>query len=213
MTDPRKTHIYFLLDRSGSMASIKQATEEGFNAFIAEQRGGDGECLVSLSQFDDRYEVVFRSTPVADVPGLVLIPRSGTALLDSMGRLIHDAGQELAALPEDQRPGTVIVAIMTDGEENSSTEWTRPAIKAQVEHQTNTYGWQFLYMGADQDAIEVGRSIGVHGDYAVTYSRGRARDTQEMVGRKVRAYRSARVDGAAAPMPGFAPAERREVAD
>ncbi|BDH55552.1 vWA domain-containing protein [Tsukamurella sp. PLM1] len=213
MTDPRKTHIYFLLDRSGSMASIKQATEQGFDAFIAEQRSGDGECIVSLAQFDTEYTPVFQGLPVADVRPLTLIPRHSTALLDSMGRLIHDAGQELAALDEDQRPGTVIVAIMTDGLENSSTEYTHAAIKAMVEHQTDKYGWQFLYMGADQDAIEVGRSIGVKDEYSVTYSRGRAKEAQEMVGRKVRDYRSARLDGAPGAMPAFAPSERREAAE
>lgn len=213
MTDARKTHIYFLLDRSGSMASIKQATEEGFDAFIAEQRNGDGECIVSLAQFDTEYTPVFQGLPVTDVRPLTLVPRHSTALLDSMGRLIHDAGQDLAALPEEQRPGTVIVAIMTDGLENSSTEYTHAAIKAQVEHQTDTYGWQFLYMGADQDAIEVGRSIGVKDDYAVTYSRGRAKEAQQMVGRKIRDYRSAKIDGFAAPMPGFAPSERREATE
>ena len=213
MTDARKTHIYFLLDRSGSMASIKTATEEGFDSFIAEQRSGDGTCFVSLAQFDTEYEVVFGSTDVAAVPPLVLHPRSSTALLDSMGRLIHDAGVELAALAEDERPGTVIVAIMTDGHENASTEYTHAAIKALVEHQTEKYDWQFLYMGADQDAIEVGRTIGVKDDYAVTYSRGRAKDAQEMVGRKVRGYRSARLDGAPSAMPAFAPSERREAAE
>lgn len=213
MTDPRKTHIYFLLDRSGSMASIKQATEQGFDAFIAEQRTGDGECIVSLAQFDTEYTPVFQALPVTEVRPLTLIPRHSTALLDSMGRLIHDAGQELAALDEDQRPGTVIVAIMTDGLENSSREYTHAAIKAMVEHQTDKYGWQFLYMGADQDAIEVGRSIGVKDEYSVTYSRGRAKEAQEMVGRKVRDYRSARLDGAPDAMPAFAPSERREAAE
>lgn len=213
MTDSRKTHIYFLLDRSGSMASIKEATEEGFEAFIAEQRGGEGECFVTLAQFDNEYTPVFSGVPVAGVRPLNLIPRGSTALLDSMGRLIHDAGAELARLPEDERPGTVIVAIMTDGHENASTEYTHAAIKALVEQQTDKYGWQFLYMGADQDAIEVGRSIGVKDDYSVTYSRGKAKDAQEMVGRKVRDYRSARLDGAAGAMPGFAPSERREAAE
>jgi hypothetical protein len=214
MTDIHKTHIYFLLDRSGSMSSIKTATEEGFAAFIGEQRAGDGECSVSLAQFDNEYEVVFSSTPVAEVPPLVLIPRGMTALLDSMGRLIYQAGAELAALPEEQRPGTVIVAIMTDGMENASTEYTHAAIKSLVEQQTNQYDWQFLYLGADQDAIEVGRSIGVKDEHSVTYSRGKARDAQGMVGKKIREYRSARVAGAPpGAMPGFSAAERREAAE
>ena len=116
---------------------------------------------MTLAQFDNHYEVVYADRPRRRRAALDLQPRGSTALLDAMGRLITDAGARLAALAEDERPGTVIVAIMTDGHENASREWTHPAIKALVEQQTEAYGWQFLYMGADQDAIEVGASIGV----------------------------------------------------
>ena len=93
------------------------------------------------------------------------------ALLDAIGRLVTDAGASLASLPEDKRPGTVIVGIMTDGYENASREWTHPAIKALIQQQTKTYSWEYLYMGADQDAIEVGTSLGVQPNRAMTYSR------------------------------------------
>lgn len=122
MTDPNLTHLYFLLDRSGSMQSIKDDTEGGFDAFIAEQRSQPGDCRVTLAQFDDRYEEVYQDVPVADVPPLSLSPRGSTALLDSIGRLLGEAGGRLAALPEHERPGVVIVGIMTDGHENSSRE-------------------------------------------------------------------------------------------
>ncbi len=213
MTDINKTHIYFLLDRSGSMQSIKSDTEEGFAAFIAEQVDGAGECLVTLAQFDNDYEVVYRNVPVVDAPPLVLVPRSMTALLDSMGRLINEAGAELAALPEDRRPGTVIVAIMTDGMENASREYTHEAIKALVEQQSTQYSWQFLYMGADQDAIEVGRSIGVQEGNSLTYARGKVADAQRMVGDKVRGYRADRAAGYEMPMPSFSAAERRRAGE
>ena len=164
MTRSDLTHLYFLLDRSGSMQSIKSDIEGGFAAFIDEQRkAGPGECLVTLAQFDDVYEVVYADRPLADVPPLDLHPRNSTALHDAMGRLITEAGEKLAAMPEDERPGTVIVAIMTDGYENASQEWHAPAIKALVELQTKQYGWEFLYMGADQDAVEVGAGLGIAG--------------------------------------------------
>ena len=156
MTDQNLTHLYFLLDRSGSMASIRSETEAGFNAFIAEQRTAPGRCLVTLAQFDDHYEEVYAARPVTEVPPLHLIPRGTTALLDSIGRLVTTAGERLAALPEEARPGTVIVGIMTDGHENASQEWGFGAIRALIEQQTKVYSWEFLYMGADQDAIEVG---------------------------------------------------------
>ena len=132
MTRSDLTHLYFLLDRSGSMQSIKTDTEGGFAAFIEEQRRAPGECRVTLAQFDNDYEVVYADRPLADVPPLDLQPRGSTALLDAMGRTISDAGTALAALRESERPGTVIVAIMTDGMENASHEWTHPAIKALV---------------------------------------------------------------------------------
>jgi hypothetical protein len=213
MTRSDLTHLYFLLDRSGSMQSIKSDIEGGFAAFIAEQRKGDGECLASLSQFDDVYEVVYADRPVADVPPLDLRPRNMTALHDAMGRLITDAGARLAALQEDQRPGTVIVAVMTDGLENASTEWHAPAVKALVELQTSKYQWEFLYMGADQDAVEVGTGLGIPAASSVTYSRGKAKEAMAMSAGKIRRLRTDRVSAPAAAMPAFTEEERRSLAE
>lgn len=196
MTDPQLTHLYFLLDRSGSMESIKADTEGGFDAFIREQRTLPGECRVTLVQFDTDYELVYAATPIAAVPPLQLHPRGGTALLDAMGRFITEAGQRLAAVDEAQRPGTVIVGIMTDGEENSSREWTHTAIKALVERQTRDYAWQFLYLGADQDAIEVGARLGVSAAQSITYGRGAVAPAMASLSANVGAYRSAKAAGA-----------------
>ena len=141
MTNADLMHLYFLLDRSGSMQSIREDTIGGFDAFIAEQRTQPGDCRVTLAQFDDRYDVVYVDLPVAEVPGLQLQPRGTTALLDAIGRLVTDAGERLAALPEADRPGTVIVGIMTDGHENSSKEWSHAAVKSLIQQQTQTYGF------------------------------------------------------------------------
>jgi hypothetical protein len=217
MTRADLTHLYFLLDRSGSMQSIKSDIEGGFAAFIEEQRKAPGECRVTLAQFDDQYDVVYSGRSLADVPPLDLQPRNMTALLDAMGRLITSAGAELAALPDSERPGTVIVAIMTDGLENASHEWTHPAIKALVEQQTKDYDWQFMYMGADQDAVEVGKGLGVAADASVTYSRGKSRAAMSMAGAKLSAYRAAKAAapaGAPAPvMEAFTAEERDALAD
>ena len=195
------------------MQSIKSDIEGGFAAFIAEQRTGDGECLASLSQFDDVYEVVYADRPVADVPPLDLRPRNMTALHDAMGRMVTDAGAKLAALPEDQRPGTVVVAIMTDGLENASTEWRAPGIKSLVELQTRVYGWQFLYMGADQDAVEVGGALGIDRDLAVTYSRGKSAAAMSVASGKIAKLRAARISAPAAPMEAFTAEERASLAE
>ena len=208
MTNPNLTHLYFLLDRSGSMQSIRDDTVGGFDAFIADQRQHPGECRVTLAQFDDRYEVVYSDRPIAQVPGLDLSPRGSTALLDAMGRLITDAGARLAALAEGDRPGVVIVGIMTDGHENASREWTHPAIKALVQQQTTTYGWEFLYMGADQDAIEVGTSLGVAANRSVTYTRQASAPAMAATSAVVGRLRTARFGGAPSADIGFSSEER-----
>ncbi len=212
MTDASLTHLYFLLDRSGSMQSIKSDTEGGFAAFVEEQRKAAGSCRVTLAQFDDTYEVVYADRDVRDVPPLVLAPRHTTALLDAIGRLITDAGRRLAATPEDRRPGTVVVAIMTDGLENASREWTHAAVKALIEQQERDYAWQFLYLGADQDAIEVGRSIGVAAGNSLTYGRGAVAPAMAAAANLVGELRLARRVAPAAAMRAFTDQERADSA-
>ncbi len=198
MTDKKLTHIYVLLDRSGSMQSIKSDTEGGFAALIDEQRGAIGRCQVTLAQFDDEYDIVYSGVDVKDVPALDLQPRGMTALLDAMGRLISTTGGKLLALPEDERPGSVMVVIMTDGLENASREFTGPAVKAMVKEQTDSYGWVFTYLGANQDAIAVGEALGVHADRAMTYVGPYAEAALAAAGANMAAYRSA-VSGGMAP--------------
>jgi hypothetical protein len=170
MTDPTYTDITMVLDRSGSMQSIKDDSIGGFDAFISEQRRLPGRCTVSLVQFDNVYEEVYTGRDLADVPGLTLVPRGSTAMLDAIGRAVNATGARLAAMPEDRRPGTVIVGIMTDGLENASREFSYPMVKALIEQQEQVYGWTFMYMGANQDAIEVGASLGVARDRSLTYA-------------------------------------------
>jgi len=213
MTRSDLTHIYFLLDRSGSMQSIKSDTEGGFAAFVEEQRKAPGDCRVTLAQFDNEYDVVYADRPLSDVPALDLQPRGSTALLDAMGRTITDAGARLAALAEADRPATVIVAIMTDGMENASQEWTHPAIKALVTQQSDHYGWQFLYMGADQDAIEVGAQLGVAAASSVTYGRGKAAAAMGVTSAKIARLRTARVAAPAAQMEAYTDEERSALLD
>jgi hypothetical protein len=213
MANPNLSHLVFLLDRSGSMQSIKSDVIGGFHAFLTEQRATDGQCAVTLAQFDHEYEVVYQGIPLDQVPPLALSPRGRTALLDSMGKLITDTVAEIDALPEDDKPGTVVVAIMTDGLENASGEWRRPDIKALVEQQTNERGWEFLYMGADQDAVEVGEGLGVKAEQSVTYARGKSREAWAVASGNVRRYRGDKLLDPAAAMPGFTAEQRSELSD
>jgi len=196
MTDPNRTDISMLLDRSGSMHAIKDDTIGGFDAFIAEQRKAAGHCTVSLAQFDDHYEEVYTGKNLADVPSLVLQPRGMTAMLDAIGHLVRTTGERLAALPEDQRPGTVIVGILTDGMENANTEFTHPAIKALITERTEKFDWTFLYMGANQDAIEEGAKLGVAARQSMTYAAANVGSAFASTAVNVSAMRGAVANGA-----------------
>lgn len=209
MTNPNLTHIEFLLDRSGSMSSIRTDIEGGFDTYIADQKTQPGECTVSLAQFDDQYEVVYTALNIAEVPPLDLHPRNMTALLDALGKSINALGTRLSALPEDQRPGTVIFAIMTDGVENASKEYNHSMIKDMITHQEKTYNWQFLYMGADQDAIEVGASMGIRADRSLTYSRCMSANAHTATSRITSKIRAAAAAGESTSDIGYSPEDRK----
>ena len=170
MTDADTTLIAALLDRSGSMATSKESTEDGWRELIEEQRRGPGRCQVTLAQFDTAYELVYPATDIADVPEFVLEPRGMTALLDATATFINAVGESLAALSEDQRPGNVICMIMTDGMENSSLEWSWEAVRRLIDRQRDEWNWTFLFIGANIDAVEVGRRIGVPETTSLTYN-------------------------------------------
>lgn len=196
MPDQTLTHLAMLLDRSGSMQTIKQATEQGFDLFLAEQRDAPGRCTVTLAQFDNEYEEVYTDLDVREVPPLDLRPRGMTALLDSIGRLVQTTALRIAQLPEDQRPGAVIVGIMTDGLENASKEYTHAAIKALVTEREEQFGWTFLYMGANQDAIEVGASLGVKRERSLTYDTANVDEAYAATSRSMAGMRTAMAAGA-----------------
>ena len=171
MTDSAKTLIAALLDRSGSMGDCKEATEDGWRELINAQRSEPEYCEVTLAQFDTEYEVLYPPTAIDAVPEFVVQPRGGTALLDSAGVFITEVGAQLAALPENQRPGQVICLIMTDGMENCSKQWGWEAVKKLITQQREVYGWEFIFLGADIDAVEVGQRMGVDARYAMTYDK------------------------------------------
>ncbi len=171
-----RTRIAIVLDRSGSMSSVREATIAGFNAFIRSQREVTGDVSVKLLQFDDQYEVVF-DKPLPDVPELTqdhFVPRGMTALFDAQGKTIIDLGAELAAMPESERPSRVIVMTLTDGIENASKEYSVEKIASLIHHQTNVYKWDFVFLGANQDAIHTAASMAIPRDSSLTYRSSRA---------------------------------------
>lgn len=155
--------VVVILDRSGSMQSMRAAAISGFNEFIGKLKAQPGDVNVKLVQFDDQYEVVF-DQPLAQVPELTeatFVPRGMTALLDAQGKTIVALGEELAKFPESDRPASVTVLMITDGQENASHEYKQAQVKAMVTEQREKYSWNFVYVGANQDAIAVAASIGI----------------------------------------------------
>ena len=158
------TDINVVLDRSGSMERVKTDTIGGFNEFLRTQKEAQGEANLTLAQFDDEYEIVYDGISIKDVPeltGETFLPRGYTALLDAIGCTIIASGARLAGLPEALRPANVIFVILTDGHENRSTEFTLAKINEMIQHQTDVYHWDFVFLGANQDAILTGRNLGI----------------------------------------------------
>lgn len=173
MTNPNKTLIVVVLDRSGSMHSVRDATIEGLNAFITSQYKAPGEAEMTLVQFDDRYEVNYEFRPISTVEHLdreTYVPRGMTALLDAVGRTVDTVGKKLADMPESERPGKVIFVIQTDGEENRSVKYSRELVFDMITRQREVYSWEFLFLGANQDAIATATSMGMLRSSGVSYN-------------------------------------------
>lgn len=194
------TDIVIVLDRSGSMASVRNDTIGGFNKFVDEQRNVPGEARLTLVQFDDQYEPFINAVPIREVKPLTeatYVPRGWTALHGAVGKTIEAAGERFKAMLESERPGKVIFVIVTDGEENSSHKyewsnaWDEARVKQMVEHQTNTYQWQFVYIGANQDAVLNARRGGIIGANAINYTANAVgtRRLYASLSRKVADYR------------------------
>jgi len=154
--------LVMVIDRSGSMAGKEADVEGGFKTFINEQKELPGQASLTLVQFDDEYDVLYSELSLAGaVPEYKLIPRGMTALLDAIGKTIANVGERLSNMAEENRPEKVLFIIMTDGMENASKEYQYERIKDMIEHQKNVYSWEFIFMGADMDAISVANNIGI----------------------------------------------------
>jgi uncharacterized protein YegL len=169
------SYLVFVMDRSGSMAGVWDDAVGGFKQFLSDQKKEPGEARLMLVAFDDKYDVVCDLVPIRDVPDDVLVkheiaPRGNTALNDAVGRTISALGAKMAALPEDERPEHVIFAVMTDGLNNASREFSKDKVKEMVEHQTAKYGWIFMFLGANVDAFAESIAYGIPVANAVAYA-------------------------------------------
>lgn len=194
MTNPDLTYIGVLVDRSGSMEDMRTEMEFALDAYLKTQADEPGEARVTLAQFDNVYETVYRWQPIESVPKYRLQPRNATALLDAIAQLVIESGEALSALPEEQRPGTVIIVIITDGHENSSVEYTREAVKEMISRQQSTYSWQFVFLGANIDSVQVAGGLGIDAGSSMDFVAGAVPASMDRLGR----FTSARRRGAAA---------------
>ena len=143
------TKIITVLDESGSMASVRTDTMGGYNNFIEEQRKVPGTADVTLITFNSRPTCEYSGVPI-NSPEVILenySPKGNTALYDAIGLAITQTGNALAALPENERPEKVVMVIITDGQENASTDYTRKQINEMITHQREKYSWQFVFLG------------------------------------------------------------------
>ena len=166
------TEIVFILDRSGSMSGLEADTIGGFNSLIEKQKKEDGEALISVVLFDDWQEVLYDRVEIGKVPLMddtQYDVRGCTALLDASGGAIHHIGNVHKYAREEDRPEKTMFIITTDGMENSSRRYTYEKVKSMVKRQTDKYGWEFLFLGANMDAIAVAGSFGIGANRAVSY--------------------------------------------
>ena len=198
------TQIVVVLDRSGSMQECREATIRGFNEFLESQKVGPGTARLYLAQFDDEYQFLY-DRPIAEAVALNgenYIPRGWTALLDAIGRTINEMGAILSAIPPAERPSKILFAIVTDGLENRSTEFSREKIREMVTHQQDKYGWEFIFLGANQDAVIEGEKLGVPLTHAATFGTAAPQARAAFVGLsrstlQARAGKSAMIDPSA----------------
>ena len=191
------TEIAIVLDRSGSMASMSKEAIGGYNSFLESQQKLPGEAKLTLILFDHEYIVAQNGRPIKDVPPLdetTYVPRGTTALLDAIGRTVNTIGERLGKTPEPDRPAKVLIVILTDGLENASQEFKREQILAMIKRQRETYSWEFIFLGANQDAIQAGTAIGVSADHAVTFNACAPAAAFSAIDRVTAAYRGGAPD-------------------
>lgn len=166
------TEVVFILDRSGSMSGLEADTIGGFNSMLQQQRKGKGKVYISTILFDDKVEVLHDRVDIAKVEPMndnQYYVRGCTALLDAVGGAIHHIGNIHKYAREEDRPEKTLFIITTDGMENASKYYSYDKVKKMVERQKRKYGWEFLFLGANIDAVEVAGRFGISANRAVNY--------------------------------------------
>lgn len=167
------TELVFIIDRSGSMYGLEKDTIGGFNSLIEKQRNEDGECYVSVVLFDDVSEVLYDRVKLENVREMTADDysvRGCTALIDALGGAIHHIGNIHKYARNEDVPEHTVFVIITDGMENASRMYSSDRVKNAVKRQKEKYGWEFLFIGANIDAVETAANYGIGADRAVNYN-------------------------------------------
>lgn len=207
---PDLTDITLVVDRSGSMQDIRTDAEGGVNAFIENQAKESGQAYLTLVQFDTEYEFLHKGMPIDQVPKYTLTPRGATALLDAIGRAINETGERLSKMDEADRPGLVVFVVMTDGLENSSHEFSKSRIREMIQHQQEKYGWQFTFLGADQDAFAEADALGIDPAGAARFKKDNIEAVYRATSAKVARMRKQSLDNEQI-VNAFSPEEHRDM--
>lgn len=166
------TEIVFILDRSGSMSGLESDTIGGFNSMLEKQKKEEGEAYLSAVLFDDYSEVLYDRVPIRKAEPLTenqYFVRGCTALLDAVGGAIHHIGNVHKYAREEDRPERTLFVITTDGQENASRRYDYRKVKKMLEHQRDKHGWEFIFLGANMDAVKEAAKFGVKANRAATY--------------------------------------------
>ena len=166
------TELVFILDKSGSMGGLEKDTIGGFNAMLDKQKAVDGDCRITTVLFDNRYELLHDRIDIRAVSRMTekeYCVGGSTALLDAIGQTINKLAGVQKSTAEEYRAEKVMFVIITDGEENASREYSQQKIKAMIEHERDKYGWEFIFLGANIDAVTTAGSFGIQADRAVDY--------------------------------------------
>ncbi|MFX3634441.1 MAG: hypothetical protein ACE3L7_00230 [Candidatus Pristimantibacillus sp.] len=166
------TELVFILDKSGSMGGLEKDTIDGYNSMLAKQQAVEGECHITTLLFDNNYELLHDRIDIKAVSQITekeYCVGGTTALLDAIGRTIHKICNAQKHTSDDYRAEKVMFVIITDGEENSSREYSSEKIKAQIERQKTEHGWEFIFLGANIGAVETAARFGISANRAQNY--------------------------------------------
>lgn len=169
---PVLTEIVTILDRSGSMAGLETDTIGGYNGFLEEQQKMEGEAILTTVLFDNRYELLHDRVDIQEAALLTkgdYFVRGSTALLDAIGNSIQKIVHAHRLLPDERKPQKTIFMIITDGHENASRDYRYDEIQRMIQKERDIYGWEFIFMGANIDAVAAARDIGIRPDRSVRY--------------------------------------------